>query len=201
LVLGYYRRLLSDAWSEAKRVTAARVISFIAFAVLSALTTWLIAGVSPGLSLAVGLASAVAYVLAVLLWYWLTIPPRIEARLRMFERDIEHVQQKRAVENAMRLLAQECKNTLLQSRREIETVETKGTSVDAEAIQMQALNLASRAQDTLRPYEERFGYTQAIAEIANAVDGAKVDDAEMAIRQLAELQRVIDTQLYVGRYS
>lgn len=202
LIASYYRRVILGAWRETTRLLPARLAISVSLLLLSFLVSVLVDRHNTGGTVVTTLIAVVALWLVVFVWYCVTIPPRIEADVRMRTRDIEVVQLRVSLVNAMRSKANECRMAAQRARAAVLRAEHTGEPVDLDMIHTQAVDVVTSTEEVLKSHEERLRpYTGEITALSRAVDGAKPATADEAIEQLLRLAAVIDDQIYTGRYE
>jgi hypothetical protein len=202
----YYRRLGRHAAREATAPWAARLGTTATLAVLSFVFSWVFTGKGGFTSLAVALTTVGAFWLLVVLWFVVTIPPRIEREMQLKEQSLQVLTQRRNVANELRNHMVNCRMTAQQAREaEIQASGNDATVSPprAETLHQVALLRAHDAEERLQWLSTQtghFSYESQVIEISGAVNTKKVANVEEAIVQLEALADVLERQLSSGQY-
>lgn len=198
----YYRRVGTQAAREATAPWAARLGTTGTLAVLSFVFSWVFTGKGGFTSLAVALATVGGFWFLVVLWYVVTIPPRIEATTQRKEETLRVLSQRRNLANELRNHMVACRTAARQARdAAIQEADRRG--VTPGTYHHQALKAAQDAKERLEGFGKQTGQmSQAsqIREIMGAVSATKCASFEEAITQLEALADVFERQLSSARY-
>jgi hypothetical protein len=124
-----------------------------ALAVLTFIFSWLLTGKNAVTGLVVAACTLVAWWIVVVLWFLLSIPPRIENDLRRKEETLQVLSQRRTMANEIRNHMIACRMSAQQAR----AAETAPNGTTPDAYHQRALMAAQDAEERLRA---PFGMTQ-----------------------------------------
>jgi hypothetical protein len=197
--IAYYRRLGRDAVHEATR----RWIAWLgASGFVGLLTLVLLLIVGDGLTSALwGLIAFVAAWLLFVLWFLVTLPPRIEREMQNKEENLRVLSQRRNVANELRNHMIQCRMTAQEARAAEIGANGQGGTIaypQVETYHQQALRAAHHAEERLVWLSQQSGhssYESSVIEILGAVSTKKCARADEAIAQLEALADVIERQL------
>jgi hypothetical protein len=201
LVASYYRRVAAQAAREATHPWVARLGTTASLAVLSFVFSWVFTGKGGFTSLAVALATVGAFWFLVVLWFVVTIPPRIEREMQNKEVTLRVLSERRNMANEIRNHLAACRMTAQQARAV--AIEDGHRGLTPDTYHQQALLAAQDAEERLQRFGTQTGqvsHQSQILEIVGAVSTEKCASFDEAIAQLEALADVFERQLASGFY-
>jgi len=136
-------------------------------------------------------------------WFLLTIPPRIENDMQLKEETLRVLSERRQVANELRNHMVACRRAAQQARAAEIDANGRGGQIVPDAYHQQVLLAAQDAEERLERFGKQTGqssYENHILEITGAVNTRKCANAEEAITQLEALADVLERQLSSGLY-
>lgn len=200
----YYRRLFRIVWQETRGRLTVLTVTSVAFVVLNVIYARVFTKQGVGAGLEIGFASVASLWFVVGVWFFFTIPPRIESDLQRKEESLQLLSQRWNVANELRNNMNRCRGEARRAREAVIEASGQGHTVEPASYHQTALMTVKDAEERLGWLSQQTGqvpYDRYLADIIDAVSSEKCATVEDAIAQLEAVARVIERQLMEGIYQ